>query len=96
MSYPEPLKSGVDNLISFNAVDADGQPHNQDIDLQSGYSLAMYVIDDKTTTFIQPDIINRSKLQFSVFFPKPGKYKVWLDFTYAYNLQQVGYVVDVK
>ena len=96
LSHPEPLKSGQYNYIYFQAVDQQGQARNEDIDLQSGYNLDLYVIDAKTTTFLRPDVINRSKLQFSVFFPKPGKYKVWLDFMYARQLQNIAYVLDVK
>ena len=56
----------------------------------------MFAIDESLSTFLRPDFIKRNNLQFSVDFPKPGRYKIWFEFFYANRAQQVTYIVDVK
>ena len=90
------LVAGQDNLLSFTTIDSKGQSRNEEIELLSGNECALYVIDEKSTTFLRPDLTDRGKLQFSVNFPKPGKYKVWFDFIYANKQRQISYVLDVK
>ena len=90
------LKAGQDNSISFTATDSEGQSRNEDIDMFSGYRCNLYVIDEKSTILLRPDLVDRSKLQFLVNFPKPGKYKVWFDYIYENKSEQVSFVLDVK
>jgi hypothetical protein len=90
------LKTGQDNSISFTATDPAGQSRNEEIDMFSGYRCNLYVIDEKSTILLRPDLVDRSKLQFSVNFPKPGKYKVWFDYIYENKSEQISFVLDVK
>jgi len=89
-------RSGQDQAISFVATDSKGQSQNEVIDMSSGYRCNLYVIDEKSTIFLRPNLADRSKLQFSVNFPKPGKYKLWFDFVYANRPEQISFVLDVK
>ena len=90
------LTAGQDNLISFEAVDSEGQSRNADIAMLSGNQADLNVIDEKLTTFFTMPLADPNKLQFSVNFPQPGRYKIWFDFLYQNNLEQISYIVDVK
>lgn len=90
------LKSGQDQAINFVVTDSKGQSQNEAIDMSSGYRLNLYVIDEKSTMFLRPALVDRSKLQFSVNFPKPGKYKLWFDFMNASRPEQISFVLEVK
>jgi len=91
-----PLRANQYNYISFDVVDAQGNPKSNEIQMLSGNLCELYVVNETLTTLIKPDFINRYKLQFSVDFPKPGRYKAWFMFIYSNQLQQVAFVVDVK
>lgn len=90
------LKAGQYNYVSFEFKDAAGQNVSEFIDMQSGSRFNMYVVDEKLTMLLRPDFVNRPNLQYSVYFPKPGKYKAWLEFSYRGEIQAVGFVVEVK
>ncbi len=90
------LKAGEYNYINFVASNSAGNIRTEEIEMFSGYQCNLYVIDGKLTTFLNPDIINRRSLQFSVYFPKPGIYKAWFDFIYDNQPLQISYVLDVK
>ncbi len=96
LNYSGAINAGEYKYLSFDAVNAAGQTVTQQIEMFSGNRVITYAIDEKLTSFLRPDIIDRSKLQFSVRFPKPGKYKVWFDFMYANQPRQVSYILDVK
>jgi hypothetical protein len=96
LKYSGILKAGEYKYINFEASNTAGQVLTQAIEMFSGYRCNLYIIDEKLTTFLKPEFINRSNLQFSVNFPKPGRYKVWFEFIYANQPQQVSYVLDVK
>jgi len=90
------LRAGQYNYIKFEVRDAQGKLHSQEISLQSGSMVNLYIIDEGATTLIRPDFINRNDLQYSVFFDKPGRYKVWFEFISENNVRQISYVIDVK
>jgi hypothetical protein len=90
------LKAGQYNYIAFETRDDQGQLQSQKIAQLSGSHLGLYIIDESATTFLRPDFIKRNDLQFSVWFPKPGRYKAWFEFTTDNTIQQISYVLDVK
>jgi hypothetical protein len=92
----EPIMAGEYVYLSFDAVDAKGQLRSDQIQMLSGDLCSLYIVDENLEVFLKPDFINRDKLLFSVKFPKPGKYKAWLEFNYAGKVSQLAYVVDVK
>jgi hypothetical protein len=96
LNFQEPLRAGRDNLINFEIVDGAGQERSEEIEMLSGSRCSLYVIDERLTTFLRPDFINRSSLEFSVNFPKQGKYKAWLEFVHEGQLQQAPFVIDVR
>ena len=61
------LKAGQENLLSFTAIDSKGHSRNEEIELLSGNECALYVIDEKSTTFLRPDLTDRGKLQNPAF-----------------------------
>jgi hypothetical protein len=75
-----PLKARQYNYVEFEVLDAQGQPRSGQIEALSANLARLDVVDEKLTTFLQPDFINRQKLRFSVNFPKPGRYKLWFSF----------------
>jgi hypothetical protein len=97
MKLSAPLKVGQPNSISFEITDAQGAVRSEEIGLRSGDRCNLYIIDESSTTFLRPELINPSNLQFSAIFPKMGKYKIWFEFlTLSRRPQQVAFVVDVK
>ncbi len=90
------LQSGQENKLSFTAVDPEGQSRNEDILMLSGNQADLYAIDEKATIFIRQSLADPNQLQFSVNFPKPGRYKIWFDFLYQSQPEQISFVVDVK
>jgi len=96
LKYSDVLKAGEYTYFYFDAVNFAGETLTEQIEMLSGYRVIAYVIDEDLTTFLRPEIIDRSKLQFSINFPKPGKYKVWFDFIYTNQPQQVSYILEVK
>ena len=96
LKYDGVLKAGQYNYITFEAIDANGQAYSEDLGTNSGSWCNLYVISEDLKTFIRPDFINHRNLQFTVNFPKPGKYKVWFEFLYDGTKQQVSYVLDVQ
>lgn len=96
LKYDGALKSGQPINISFDAVDPQGNLMSDVIGLTSGNHCVLYAMDESLTTFLRPEIIDAEKLQFSITFPKPGKYKTWFEFINENETQQVAFVLDVK
>lgn len=90
------LIAGQDTKITFNAVDAEGQSRNAEIAMFSGNQADLYAIDEKLTTFIRQPLADPNNLQFTVNFPDPGRYKIWFDFQYENQPEQVSFVLDIK
>ncbi len=81
--------------MNFEVLDADKQSRAATIWILSPLTLRVLIVDEEVTTVLLPDFTNPENLEFSVRFPKPGKYKVWLTFMYR-ELTQMAFVVDVK
>jgi len=96
LKYDGVLKAGQPANINFDMVDAQGNLVSADIGLLSGSHLTLYILDEGLTTFLRPELVNTSNLQFSVNFPKPGKYKAWFEFLHAGHSQQLAFILDVK
>jgi Cu+-exporting ATPase len=90
-----PFKAGQYQYVRFEISDAQGPVRSDQVEMQSGNLCGLYLIDENLTTFLKPDFINRYNLQFSVNFPKPGRYKAWFEFVYGNQLRQIAYVIDV-
>jgi hypothetical protein len=91
-----PLTANQPAELRFEATDAQGRLLTEDVQALSGSQIQLEVVDETLTTLLRPDFIDRQRLQFSVNFPRPGKYKVWLSFWNPDRRQQVAFVVDVK
>jgi hypothetical protein len=91
-----PLKANQFNYVSFDAVDAQGQSLAEYIQSFSGNQLQLDIVDEALTTYLHPEPLNRHKLQFSVNFPQPGKYKAWFTFRYGSQVRHLAYVIEVK
>jgi P-type Cu+ transporter len=81
------LKAGQYNYLSFEVLDSNNQVRTEQMQLLSGDQVSLVILDESTNIYLRPDILNRHKLQYSVYFPKPGMYKVWFSF---YNVDTVG------
>ncbi len=91
-----PLVAGEDGYVSFEAIDAAGEMRAGEIEMASGAFCHLYIIDEQLKTFLKPDLTGQTALQFKVNFPRPGKYKAWLEFRYAGKPQQIPFVLDVR
>jgi len=91
-----PLKAGQYQYLRFNVLDAQGVDQTEAVSRLSGDYANLFILDQKLTTYLRPDFIRRADLEFSVNFPKAGKYKAWFEFVYANRLQQVEYILDVQ
>jgi len=91
------LEAGKPQIINFEVLDAQGQIRTADIGVMSGFYINLYAINEKMTTFLRPELIDRDNLQYTVDFPKSGRYKVWFEFVYGNRrIYQVAFVLDVK
>jgi len=82
--------------IYFDVVDAQGNPVTSDIGWMSGSLLTLQVLDEGLTSYQRPTVLDADRLQFSVNFPKPGKYKLWLEFVHNGQFLQTPFVLEVK
>ncbi|GAB4482382.1 MAG: hypothetical protein OHK0031_04950 [Anaerolineales bacterium] len=96
LKFDAPLRSGQYNYLSFEALDAQGVNRSADIANISASRCNLYIVDESLKTFLRPELIRRSELQFSAFFPRPGVYKAWFEFVYQGQTQKVAYVFEVK
>ena len=77
----EPLKAGQYNYLNFVVLDANDQLRTEQMQLLSGDQNSLIILDESTNSYLRPDMLNRHKLQYSVYFPTPGKYKAWFSFS---------------
>ncbi|MBK8419470.1 heavy metal translocating P-type ATPase [Candidatus Villigracilis saccharophilus] len=96
LTYDGVLKAGQPSIINFDAVDAQNNPVDGEVGLSSGSHLVLNIIDAELKTFLRAELTDTNNLLFSVTFPKPGKYKVWFEYNYARQAQQLSFVIDVK
>jgi len=90
------ITAGQPETISFEMVDPQGNNITTDIGLRSGSHLALHAVDGGLTTYLRPDVSDSSTLQFSANFPKPGIYKLWLEYMYESRTQQTAFVIEVR
>jgi hypothetical protein len=83
-------------VLSFDVTDAQGAVRTDALQTQSMKSLQLVMVDEKLTTFLRPDFVNRHRMEYAVTFPRPGRYKAWLSFAYAGQLNQIAYVFQVR
>ena len=81
--------------LIFEAIDAQGQPLSEMDVIPLGQG-QLVIVDEALTMLLRPDFVDRQRLQFSVSFPRPGKYKTWLTFWNPDVKQQVAFVIDVQ
>jgi hypothetical protein len=91
-----PLKSGQYQYINFEFSHANGPIQASEIEMTSGTNAGLYLVDENLKTFLRPDFINRSQLQFAVKFPHAGKYKAWFEFNDGKQPRQVAFILDVQ
>ncbi len=96
LKYDQPLVANQDVLLSFQFKDTQGIDRSQDIRAVSRNQLQLEIVDQSMTIYLNPDLVNPQQLAFGVKFPKPGIYKLWLNFVYPGLDQQIGYTVEVK
>ncbi len=90
------LRAGAPALLAFDVTDAvSGLSLQPDIDLESGLRIDLFAIDETVSTFLVAELVDRNRLEFAVTFPRPGLYKLWLDFRYQ-GPRQIEFVVEVK
>jgi hypothetical protein len=91
-----PLQAGQPSNMYFDVTDAQGNPISSDIGMRSGNHLALYVVDEQLATYLHPEVVDSSTLQYSITFPKVGLYKVWFEYLYDNQPQQTAFIIDVK
>jgi Cu+-exporting ATPase len=96
LKYKEILNAGRPNNINFEILDSQGKLISADVGAFSGTNSTLYAIDEQLNTFLRSELVDPNNLQFSINFPKPGKYKVWFRYIYNNQFQQVAFVLDVK
>ena len=90
------MKAGQYNYIYFDIVDAQGKSRSEEMLKPSERFYQLDIIDQTLTTYVRPEFINRRKLQYSAYFPKPGIYKAFFTFKFANQIQQAAFVIEVK
>lgn len=90
-----PLRANQPVTMRFETSDAEGLPLSA-MDLIPLGQGQVTIIDEALTTLLRPTFTNRQNLQFSVKFPKPGKYRVWLSFWDPDRQREVGFNVEVQ
>jgi len=83
-------------LLTFQFKDTQGNDRTQDIQAISRNQLQLEIVNQSLTTYLEPDLANPQQMAFLVKFPKPGIYKLWLNYIYPGVDKQVGYIVEVK
>jgi Cu+-exporting ATPase len=96
LKYNEILNAGQPNTINFEILDPQGKLISAEVGVSSATRCTLYAIDEQLNTILRSELINPDNLQFSVNFPKPGKYKIWFEYIYASRPQRVAFVLDVK
>lgn len=96
LKFDAPLRSGQYNYLSFEALDAQGINRSADIANISASRCNLYIVDESLKSFLRPELIRRSELKFSAFFPRPGVYKAWFEFVYQGQPQKISYIFAVQ
>jgi len=91
-----PLVAGAGSTVSFEAIDGAGQARSREIAVQSKTYARLLVIDEQVTTFLEQSLADPNNLEFTVNFPRPGKYKAWFEFRYERETRQIPFVFEVK
>jgi hypothetical protein len=91
-----PLVAGADSSISFEAIDEAGEERSREIAAVSGSYARLLILDENVTTFLEESLSDPNNLEFAVNFPKPGKYKAWLEFRHERELRQVPFIFEVE
>ena len=95
LKFSEPLQANRYNYLTFDAINPQGKSLSDYIQRVSGAWCDLQIVDEDLKILLRPDLVNRHKLQYSVYFPKPGIYKLWFTFKYK-NTDWIEYVIDVK
>jgi len=91
-----PLINGLDSYIYFVATDADGQVRTSEVEMQSGLHMSLNAVDETAQTYVRGEIVDPGNLEFSAYFPHPGRYRIWFQFKYGGQTHQVPFVIDVE
>ncbi len=92
----QPLVANQDVMLSFDFKDTNGKDRTNDIQAVSRNQLQLIMVDESLTAFQIPELVNRQQMTFRANFPKPGIYKLWLNFVYPGVDQQAAFTVEVK
>jgi len=91
-----PLINGLDSYIYFVATDADGQVRTSEVEMQSGLHMSLNAVDETAQTYVRGEIVDPGNLEFSAYFPHPGRYRIWFQFKHGGQTHQVPFVIDVE
>ena len=95
MKRDEVITAGQDSLLSFSIIDAKGFNRTPEFGMAAHHT-SLYIVDESVSMFIRPTLSERQTVGYWVNFPKPGRYKAWVEFVHNDKFQQVSFVLEVK